>query len=192
LENGGGIALGKSCGKHFAAQKVASHCMNERTMIVENPSPESVMPRRILRIALAALKRGDFAEIANQFNDQFRFIDHALEVEFSDKERLTEFFRQTRATFPDSDRRDTIIISSENYVISEWTFSGTRSELFLGRTVEIPICVLGVSIVQIENGKITQWADYYDELQSGRYAVTDSLELWAFSKRRTADDICSG
>jgi hypothetical protein len=32
--------------------------------------------------------------------------------------------------------------------------------------------------VRIENGKITQWSDYYDQLQSGRYGLATWLTAW--------------
>jgi hypothetical protein len=54
----------------------------------------------------------------------------------------------------------------------EWTITASQTELFLdGRLQKVPICARGVSVVQIRNGKISQWSDYYDQLKSRRYAV---------------------
>ena len=53
--------------------------MNTHNSILDSASRESVVPERILRTALAALRQGDFVEVVDQFNDQFTFIDHALE-----------------------------------------------------------------------------------------------------------------
>ena len=115
----------------------------------------------------------------NQFNDQFTFTDHALGLEFKDKERLIEFLAKTRELFPDSDRRDNTIFNSGDRVISEWTLTATKTEPFLGgRLRKVPICVRGISVVQIKNGKISQWSDYYDQLKSRRYGITAWFTEW--------------
>ena len=36
----------------------------------------------------------------------------------------------------------------------------------------------GISVVQIENGKISQWSDYYDQLKSRRYGVANWFTEW--------------
>src|SRR5262249_40023522 len=50
----------------------------------------------ILQSVLGALNEGRIAEAAAQFDDQFTFTDHALDLEFTDKSRLIEFFQKTR------------------------------------------------------------------------------------------------
>ncbi len=118
-------------------------------------------------------------EVVDQFNDQFTFTDHALGLEFKDKERLTEFLAKIRERFPDSERKATTLFSSEDCVTSEWTLTATHTEPFLGgRLRKVPICVRGVSVVQIKNGKISQWSDYYDQLQSRRYRVAALFTEW--------------
>lgn len=124
----------------------------------------------------------DFVEFADQFNDQFTFTDHALEVEFRDKGRLTEFLEKIRELFPDSERRTNTIFSSGDRSISEWTLTATQTEPFLsGSLRKVRILVQGISVVQIKNGKISQWSDYYDQLKSRLYSVaawfTESIEL---------------
>ncbi|MEY2603427.1 MAG: hypothetical protein QOH31_1201, partial [Verrucomicrobiota bacterium] len=42
----------------------------------------------------------------------------------------------------------------------------------------LPICVGGISVVQIKNGKISQWSDYYDQLKSRRYGVAAWFTEW--------------
>ena len=68
----------------------------------------------------------------DQFNDRFTFTDHALGLEFKDKGCLTEFLAKILERFPDSERRDNTIFSSEDRVISEWTLTATQAEPFLG------------------------------------------------------------
>jgi hypothetical protein len=100
--------------------------MNAQSTVLDNASAEDTTSDRILQIALAAWRQGNFVEVADQFNDQFTFADHALGLEFNDKERLTEFLAKIRERFPDSERRDNTIFSGGNRVITEWTLTATR------------------------------------------------------------------
>ena len=153
--------------------------MNTHSTVLNDASPQATTPDRILQIALAAWRQGNFVEVVDQFDDQFTFTDHALELEFKDKGRLTKFFAKTHEFFPDSERRDNTIFSSGNCVITEWTLTATKTESFLGgRLPKVPICVQGVSVVQVTNGKISQWSDYYDQLQSQRYGVAALFTEW--------------
>jgi len=79
----------------------------------------------------------------------------------------------------DSERKAKTIVSNGDHVISEWTLTATCKEPFLGGGLRIvPICVRGVSGVQIKNGKITQWSDYYDQPSSRRYSVAAWFTEW--------------
>jgi hypothetical protein len=81
--------------------------------------------------------------------------------------------------FPDSERKANTIFSTGDRVISEWTLTATHTEPFLGRSLrKVPICVQGISVVQIKNGKISQWSDYYDQLKSRRYSVATWFTEW--------------
>jgi len=153
--------------------------MNPHITILDNASVEATTPDRILQTALTAWRQGNLVEVVDQFNDQFTFTDHALGLQFKDKGRLTEFLAKIRELFPDSERRDTTIFSSGDRVISEWTLTATQTEPFLGGHLrKVPICVRGISDVQIKNGKISQWSDYYDQLKSRRYAVAAWFTEW--------------
>jgi SnoaL-like domain len=152
--------------------------MNTGSIVFEHTSQKSVSRDGILQVTLEALKQGDFITALDQFNDQFAFIDHALELEFSAKDRLIEFLAERRRRFPDFERTDNIIVSGENRIVSEWFLTTTNCESFPDSWKKVPICVRGASIVRIENGKITQWSDYYDQLQSGRYGLATWLTAW--------------
>ena len=153
--------------------------MNTDSTVLDNASVGATTPDPILQTALAAWRQGNFVEVVDQFNDQFTFSDHALELQFKDKGRLTEFLAKIRERFPDYERRDTTIFSSGDRVISEWTLTATQTEPFLGGHLrKVPICVRGISDVQIKNGKISQWSDYYDQLKSRRYAVAAWFTEW--------------
>src|ERR1700686_1441436 len=105
--------------------------MNTQSTVLENASVEATAPDRILEIALAAWRQGNLVELIDQFNDQFTFTDHELELEFTGRERLTEFFAKLREHFPDFERRDNTVLSSGDRVISEWTLTATKAEPFL-------------------------------------------------------------
>jgi steroid delta-isomerase-like uncharacterized protein len=153
--------------------------MNTQSTVLENASVETTTPDRILRTALAAWRQRNFVAAADQFNDQFTFTDHALGLEFKDKGRLTDFLAKICELFPDSERRDNTLFNSEHRVISEWTLTATQTEPFLGGQLrKVPICVRGISVVQIKNGRINQWSDYYDELKSRRYRVAAFFTEW--------------
>ena len=153
--------------------------MNTHSTMLDNASVEATTPDRILQTALAAWRQGNFVAAANQFNDQFTFTDHALGLEFKDKGRLTEFLAKISEHFPDSERKANTIFSTGDRVISEWTLTATHTEPFLGRSLrKVPICVQGISVVQIKNGKISQWSDYYDQLKSRRYSVATWFTEW--------------
>ena len=153
--------------------------MNTHSTIRDNASGEATTSDRVLQIALAAWRQGNFVEVVDQFDDQFTFNDHALGLEFMDKGRLTEFLAKIRELFPDSERRDNTIFSYGDHVISEWTLTATKTEPFLdGRLRKVPICERGISVVQIKNSKISQWSDYYDELESRRYDLEALFTEW--------------
>src|SRR5258708_8370087 len=150
--------------------------MNTHNTVLDNVSVEATTPDRILQTALAAWRQGNFVEVVDQFNDQFTFTDHALGLEFKDRGRFTEFLVKMRERFPDSERMDNTLFSGGDRVISEWTLTATQTEPFLGGQLrKVPISVRGISVVEVKNGKISQWSDYYDELEARRYRLAASF-----------------
>ena len=153
--------------------------MNTLTSTLDNPSAHATTPNRILHAFLAAWWHGNIVEAAEQFRDRFTFTDHALGLEFKDKERLTEFLAKAREFFPDTQRTDNTIWSSEDGVITEWTLTATLSEPFLGGLMRrVPIRVQGMSVVQAKNGKISRWSDYYDQLTARRHGLANWFTEW--------------
>ena len=143
------------------------------TLIATNASEGIVL------MVLSHLKNGKIEEALAAFAHEFRFKDHGIGLEFKDKERLAEFFYKIRELYPDSLLQTDAIFVSGNRVITEWTLQFTLIEPFFGapkRTVKVS--VQGVSIVRIEQGKIADWADYYDGLTSRRTALGAHFEEW--------------
>src|SRR5262249_6511263 len=96
-----------------------------------------------------------------------------------DKERLTEFLAKARELFPDTRRTDHTIWSSDHGLITEWTLTATQSEPFLGGLIrKVPIRVHGMSVVQVKNGKISRWSDYYDLLTPRRHGLASWFTEW--------------
>ena len=79
--------------------------MNTHSTIRDNALGEATTSDRVLQIALAAWRQGNFVEFVDRFDDQFTFNDHVLGLEFKDKGRLTEFLAKMREHFPDSERK---------------------------------------------------------------------------------------
>jgi len=137
------------------------------------PSEEVVLT------AVTNLNSGRIDEAMANFAEGFRFKDHGIDLDFNDKERLAEFFQKTREFYPDSFiQTDTILISGDRVAV-EWTVRATLIEpSFGGLSRTVPISLQGVSIVRTDNGKITDWADYYDGLTSRRTRLAACFTEW--------------
>jgi hypothetical protein len=118
---------------------------------------------------LAALGAGKIAEVADQVDDHFKFADHALGLEFTDRGRLIEFFQKTRELFPDMALEVVASFECGDHAIAEWKLTATQTVPYGSKSYRFPILVHGSTIAQmIKNGKITRWSDYYDQNASRR------------------------
>jgi len=136
-------------------------------------------PKRILQSVLTALNEGRIAEAVDQFDDRFTFSDHALDLEFTDKGHLTEFFQKSRELFPDTVVEVDSTFQCGDYVIAEWKLTATMQTALYGCTrFRFPISLRGISIVHIENGRITHWSDYYDQNRSWRFSLAAIFKEW--------------
>ena len=152
--------------------------MQEGTAVRETLIATAATEEIVLTV-LSHLKNGKIEEALTGFAQEFRFKDHGIGLEFKDKERLAEFFNKMRELYPDSSLQTDAIFHSGNRVIAEWTLQFTLTEPFYGglkRTVKVS--VQGASILRIENGKISDWADYYDGLTSRRTALASFFSEW--------------
>jgi hypothetical protein len=128
---------------------------------------------------LTHLKDGKIDDAAARFAEKFTFKDHGIGLEFKDRKHLTEFFQKTRELYPDSLLKTDTIFVSGNHVIIEWTLHATLTEPFYaGLSRKVPITVHGSSIVRTENGKITDWSEYYDGLTSRRTTLASYFIEW--------------
>lgn len=140
---------------------------------------ESSAQGGVVLTVLMHLKSLKINEATACFAEEFEFNDRGIGLEFKDRERLAEFFEKTRELYPDSSLQTHTIFVSGNHVITEWTRQTTLTEPFHGAlSRKVPISVHGASIVRVENGKITDWSDYYDGRASRRTALASYFTEW--------------
>ena len=136
-------------------------------------------PEGVALTVLTHLKNGKIDDAIARFVEKLTFKDHGIGLEFKGTERLAAFFQKTRELYPDSClETDTIFVSGE-HVIMEWTLHTSVTEPFYGGlSRKVHVSVHGASIVRPENGRITEWADYYDGLTSRRTALAAHFKAW--------------
>src|SRR5215472_3832050 len=140
---------------------------------------ELATSEEVVLTVLTNLKSGRIDDAIDRFSEEFRFEDHGIGVEFTDKERLAEFFQKTRELYPDSFLQTDTIFLSGDHVIMEWTLQATLTEPFYGGlSREVRVSLHGASVVRTDDGKISEWTDYYDGLTSRRTALASYFTEW--------------
>ena len=129
--------------------------------------------------ALTRLKNENIEDAVAEFAENFCFNDRGLGLEFTDKERLREFFLKERELYPSLSFQTNKILVAEDHVIAEWLLKYSIHEPFYGSMVRnVPVSLQGVSVVQTRKGKIVEWSDYYDGLTSRRIALASYFTEW--------------
>jgi steroid delta-isomerase-like uncharacterized protein len=139
---------------------------------------EAEAPMDILKSVFTKLNQGNISGAAEHFADDFTFNDHALDLEFKNKGRLIEFFQKSRELFPDSTVELVSTFECGDYAITEWKLTTTQTVPFGSISYLSRIVLRGSTIVQIDNGEITHWSDYYDQLTSRRFILAESFKEW--------------
>jgi hypothetical protein len=134
-------------------------------------------PRSILRSALAALSEGRISEAVAQFDDRFKFNDHALTLEFTEKTRLTEFLDKCRELFPDTTLNILSIFDDQDHAIAQWELSANQTVPYGSITYRFPISLQGSTIIRVAHNRIVEWSDYYDQ-GSSRVNLAASFTEW--------------
>jgi steroid delta-isomerase-like uncharacterized protein len=147
---------------------------------VLNPGPKAMSSQQQLIVdALEARANGRVDDSTVGFADEFRFKDHGIGLEFYDTKRLAEFFQKAQELYPDRSVEIDAIFASGDHVIAEWTLRTNLSEPFYGGlTRTVPISLRGASILRTEDGKIAEWADYYDGLTARQTALAAYFTEW--------------
>jgi steroid delta-isomerase-like uncharacterized protein len=142
-------------------------------------SIQTLSPEGVVAEVLRHLNQKEIEDATAYLAADVRYQDHGIGLEFSDKDRLTEFFRKTRELYPDYFVRDDQTFVSGEHVITQWTLQATIKEPFYGGlTRNLPLSLPGVSIVRVDNGKIADWADYYDGLTARRTTLAAHFTEW--------------
>ena len=140
---------------------------------------ETAIPSEVVSTVLTHLKNGEIQDAVAYFAEKFEFNDCGIGLEFKNRALLADFFQKTRDLYPDSSLQTHTILVSFDYVVTEWTLRYTLTEPFYGGfSRKVPISLHGASIVQIKNGRITDWSDYYDGLTSRRTALAAHFDDW--------------
>lgn len=135
-------------------------------------------PAHILKSIMDALNQGKDSEAADQFDDHFTFKDHALDIEFTDKERLIEFFRKSREFFRDSAVEVDSTFACGDHAIAVWKLTATQTESYGSQQYRSPIVVEGSTIISVKSGRVTRWSDYYDQMTSRRVGLASFFKEW--------------
>lgn len=129
--------------------------------------------------AFAHLMNGEITDAIACFAENFQFKDRGLGLEFRNPRRLAEFLRKTRELYPDSSLQTDNVTIARGQTTIEWTLRTTLTEPFYGSlSRKVPIVLHGASIVRTENGRITEWTDYYDGLTARRTSLAAYFEDW--------------
>src|SRR5215470_19766228 len=93
----------------------------------------------ILKSALTALGDGRTSDVMDAFDDGFTFDDHALKLQFTDKERLSEFFHKGRELFPDTALEVFSTFECGNHVVAEWKITAREIMPLGSMQLRLPI-----------------------------------------------------
>jgi ketosteroid isomerase-like protein len=132
----------------------------------------------VLRSVLTALSDGRISEAVAQFSDRFRFNDHGVALEFTDKPGLREFFEKARELFPDTTLEIVSLLESGDQAIAEWKLAATQTMPYGSISYRVPISLHGATIARVENGRIVQWSEYYDQNSARRISLAAFFSDW--------------
>jgi ketosteroid isomerase-like protein len=135
-------------------------------------------PRIILQSALAALSDGRISETVEHFDEQFKFTDHALTLEFTEKTRLTEYFQKSRELFPDTTLEVVRVMESGDHAIAEWKLNATQTIPYGSISYQLPVSLHGSTIARVKNEKLVEWSDFYDQSSSRRTSLAAFFTEW--------------
>src|SRR3974390_64498 len=143
-----------------------------------NRSSRRKTPERVLQSMLLALNDGRNSDAVGEFDDQFMFTDHALDLEFTVRANLADFFQKSRNFFPDAVVGVLSIRESGDQAVAEWKLTATQCVRYGNIPCRFRISLSGVTIACIQNGKIVLWFDYYDQMTSRRSGLAAHFKEW--------------
>jgi hypothetical protein len=85
---------------------------------------------------------------------------------------------KSRELFPDTMVEILSTFESGDSAMAEWRLTATETVFYGSMQIRLPISLPGVSIAQIQNGKIIGWSDYYDQMKSRRVRLATRFRNW--------------
>ena len=152
--------------------------MTTNQIYSDTSSIEFDASERTLRSVLTLLNEGRFSDALDQFDDHFTFIDHALDLEFTNKESLIEFFQKSRELFPDTALEIESAFGYGGHATAEWKLTATQIEPYGSLHYRSRIVLRGSTIARVVNGRVTRWSEYYDKPTSHRYRLAGIFKEW--------------
>jgi ketosteroid isomerase-like protein len=134
--------------------------------------------RGIVHAVFAARNAQTIPEALSYFQDDAKFHDYALNLNFDTKERLALYFHKIAETFPDGAIQVDEVLESKETSIVTWTFTAVREPSSYPHQRHVRIVLNGVSIATFCSGRIVEWRDYYDALISQRLGLAASFVDW--------------
>ncbi len=133
--------------------------------------------RATLDAYVAAWNRHDSAAFDTLLTADAVHEDVSSGLTFKGPPAVKGFMRQLISMEPDYDWHITKVTESGPNVAAEWTWTSTfTGPSPIGPVTNKHISGRGASIVEVENGKIKQFTDYYDEASFFRKPATDSTK----------------
>jgi hypothetical protein len=102
--------------------------------------------------ALEGLNTDKILEI---YAERFVFEDTPAKLLITDRKKLGEYFQQL-FSMPEVSFSDIKIFEAVRFAAIEWTWGG------VSRTTGAPFRVRGVSVIELEQGKVKRESIYYD------------------------------
>jgi hypothetical protein len=100
---------------------------NERRIGMRGIAIERAATEGVVLTVATHLKNGEIGDAIDLFAEEF---NHGIGLQFTNKERLAEFFQKTREFFPGSCFQIDSILMSVDHVVGEWTLHTTVTEGF--------------------------------------------------------------
>ncbi len=119
--------------------------------------------RDIIKRSLDAFNSNDMEGWLSAYTDDIVYEDVAMGKTSHGKGELRTFTAGTHAMSPDVKIEGKSLFGSGDWAAAEWVMSGTHT----GKTPELPptgkkFSLLGSSIMQIRDGKISRQTDYWN------------------------------
>ena len=136
-------------------------------------------PKAIVDAVLQLIRQKQIPAAIALFDEASTFVDYGLNLKFNNKQRLMDFFNKQIELYPDSLLTVDLQSSQGDNVTIGWTLNASVPQPAVGgRTRSVPVVLRGASLICVRDGKIAEWAEFYDGLTSRRTVLGDHFRDW--------------